>query len=507
MTAPPWLAWLALAAVPVLLGVNGAWQGAPEDGRAVGLASWPHFGSDAQRSFQLAEPGHHASYAYAPWELRPGYLPPETGNGFVATAVGDLDGDGFEEVVARIMPLTPFPIGNASLQVWEHDGSVRWTQEGVNDAVFLDVGGDGAQELFFTRGVRHWLVDGERNMLWTSITPQLASCGFTCTMALAADVTHDGVPDVVMLATPPTQQYVFALDGRDGSLVWQFYVPCGWAVARPLAFQDAGRTVVVVTCRNGATGDSYGGVEVYALATVPRPVVASAPTGGIEASHAAEILWRARLADTPPRRGEWSIQEGPDVWGLAAGDVNGDGSPEIVVALWSEVAPETIVVLDSAGRRLATLTDDPGRLPRCCALADLDGDGVSDIVLGHLEGGVDAYAFRDGGLTRLWHTPLDGDPFVGSADFDGDGRDEVVTFVQQGNYCEDGSGGYVAILGPDGAPRWKSPLSDKCTMPTVFFALADLDRDGDIEILAPAASRFHVFGAGPQPGPGQGSSG
>jgi outer membrane protein assembly factor BamB len=77
------------------------------------------------------------------------------------------------------------------------------------------------------------------------------------------------------------------------------------------------------------------------------------------------------------------------------------------------------------------------------ALADLDGDGVADCVVGALDGKVYALSGRDG--RRLWEFetggPVHGRPAL--ADLDGDG---VVD-------CVVGSGRRVLALSDRGGPR------------------------------------------------------
>lgn len=66
-------------------------------------------------------------------------------------------------------------------------------------------------------------------------------------------------------------------------------------------------------------------------------------------------------------------------WGLALGDVNGDGYPDIVTA---DSNSETVSVLtnDSSGGFAALAWFDTGSQPLSVAVADFDGDGQADVV-------------------------------------------------------------------------------------------------------------------------------
>ena len=101
------------------------------------------------------------------------------------------------------------------------------------------------------------------------------------------------------------------------------------------------------------------------------------------------------------------------------------------------------------------------------ALADLDGDGRREIIVGSLAGYV--YAWHcEGRLVEGWlpkaQQGITSSPAVG--DLDGDGRPEVICV---GN-----------VWHHDGTPvkGWPQPANPFCTP-----ALADIDLDGDLEVI------------------------
>jgi len=229
--------------------------------------------------------------------------------------------------------------------------------------------------------------------------------------------------------------------------------------------------------------------------------------------------------------------DGTDVWTFddpmrrldggsspAVGDLDGDGTPEIVVKgtgdwliavaadgtlLWqsdafegntsrgsaaianidAEGMAEVIygaAVYDAAGMRVwegSAGVGLNGSGPLSC-VADLDGDGRPELIAGDT-----AYAFSGtvaGGTldgSPLWEAGLPGDGFCGVADFTGDGNPEVALVASGTIYVLAGDTGAVLAEvdipggGNGGAPN-----------------IADFDGDGTPDIGTAGASRYVVVG-------------
>ena len=181
----------------------------------------------------------------------------------------------------------------------------------------------------------------------------------------------------------------------------------------------------------------------------------------------------------------WPMATGSNLWGLTAsglavGDIDGDGDYEIVVVDdWSVMATalhvETGEVVDGdwpvevGGYWYAYIIGSP-------VLADLDGDGDSEIIVALDEESRESdglYAIQGDG-TFLWQRRYTSEGPISVADFDGDGDVEIAL-------CGYGPGisrVYTFILDHRGQQikRWQGG-SEKGT------AIVDLDGDGEFELV------------------------
>ena len=131
--------------------------------------------------------------------------------------------------------------------------------------------------------------------------------------------------------------------------------------------------------------------------------------------------------------------------------------------------------------------------PRRLVVADLDGDGVKEIVVAE---GPTATTLTlrvlgpDGSPRPSWTAPvLDGQlVHLAAADLDGDGALEVLALTQDDDFRT-----VLHVFGVDGAPRAGWPV----VMPVgqAGLAIGDLDRDGRNEVVVATAYRINVLGA------------
>ncbi len=140
-------------------------------------------------------------------------------------------------------------------------------------------------------------------------------------------------------------------------------------------------------------------------------------------------------------------------------DLDGDGNRELIAAYYS------VFVFDSDGNLLDEADGGDGRVYAPHVVADIDNDGVVEIVYGNGEE-VYSYGWVNGALQLESGWPVDtttaGDsPEVrgmSAADLDGDGQIEIVVTTTQTSSTESG-GAQVFVYSPDGSLYQPSGIS------------------------------------------------
>jgi len=190
-------------------------------------------------------------------------------------------------------------------------------------------------------------------------------------------------------------------------------------------------------------------------------------------------------------------------------DVDGDGDLDLLVAALGFLHPNNarigaVLVLENDGRQrftTRTLVDRVARVADARA-ADLDGDGDLDV-------GVAGFGYDDGETSWLENTGgwrflphvlqrLSGGINTVPADFDGDGRPDLVSLISQ-EWEEIWA--FVNAGGGRFTPRlvWGSTNPD---FGSSWLSVADLDRDGDPDLLYANGDAFEY--APPNSRPWQG---
>ncbi|MCU1370820.1 MAG: repeat-containing protein [Ilumatobacteraceae bacterium] len=154
-------------------------------------------------------------------------------------------------------------------------------------------------------------------------------------------------------------------------------------------------------------------------------------------------------------------------------------------------ATTALTVLGSVNHTLGSWS--PGVGPREAfsspALADINGDTTPEIVVASMDGTVEAYRLTD--RTRIWSrdlgtTAIQSSPTI--SDLSGDGKGDVVVGTMDGRVVMlDGPTGAVLRTFRQGAPL-HCPAGQDCR-PDGFFAtpaIADINGDGIKDIIAPS---------------------
>ena len=152
---------------------------------------------------------------------------------------------------------------------------------------------------------------------------------------------------------------------------------------------------------------------------------------------------------------------------VVAGDLNGDGSDDLVVA---DTTASTVSVLLSLGTELTQAVDYPvGGGPNALAIGDFDGDGHPDIATAN--GASDTVSvlagLGDGTFAVAVSRPAPGFPWaIAAGDLDRDGRDDIAV-VNQGT-------AELTVFLSDGDILFRPRLDTQ----HFSVAIADVEADG-----------------------------
>jgi hypothetical protein len=217
--------------------------------------------------------------------------------------------------------------------------------------------------------------------------------------------------------------------------------------------------------------------DIPADDAMPRaPILKLYPTDLDGDGNEELIVLRGRSAHCLNAAGEtlWSYTTDSIARSVCAGDLDGDGVPEVLVGSDDEY----VYVLDNAGNELRRHHCDAPlrvgtssvRYPRVGTLAvgDLEGDGKPDIIVGLLNGNLLRYDTEFNALWRV-NTIEHGSGELELRDLDGDGILEVLA---ANNY------GAVEIFDADGK-QLPGPYSE---LGSVQMAVGDMNGDGTPEI-------------------------
>ena len=261
------------------------------------------------------------------------------------------------------------------------------------------------------------------------------------------------------------------------------------------------------TTIQGATTLSFSAPETLATGSNPWTVVSADINGdgkpdllatNFYDGTASVFLNNSALgASTPTFSAPQTITMGPYVRSAAFADLNGDGKPDLVVSYSDSNLVNVLLNTTAAGSSVATFatqqTFPVGTFPYAIALADINGDGKPDII---------ASNYGDNTVSVLLNTTAPGatTPSFGSqqvfatgifpyslavADFDGDGKPDVVT----GNFGGSGESTSISILlnttvaGSSAVSFSALPLIGTSFAPS-DVRLVDLNADGRPDLIA-----------------------
>jgi hypothetical protein len=367
-------------------------------------------------------------------------------------AVADLDGDGLNELVlckaGRSVAALRIALKSRSPTevIWEVDAHGLETSypSPYPTPLVQDLDGNGEKEILVVAdGTR--LLDCRGKTRWAN--PISAS------RATFGDFNGDGHLDVYIAAWAPVGKSIgttiqsFALDGRNGSVLWQ-----NDGAAKEVWHHQLGPLHRLPTTAD-VNGDGLDDVLFLAMDLL---VTLNGQDG--------TFLQPPVIANEV-----WKQQAGKDLQWTAYGtqipvDIQGDGALEILLGgSWGQWGAWS---LDR--KLLWTFNPDKAELAlRCPGIADVDGDGKLELGVIHDGGIFRCYDATNGNLK--WELKgIQQTTEVVTADVDGDGRPEFLA----------GLAAFKALGPSSGKLLWEADAS-AAHAPVV----ADLDADGVCEII------------------------
>ncbi|MCS6860756.1 MAG: PQQ-binding-like beta-propeller repeat protein [Abditibacteriales bacterium] len=319
---------------------------------------------------------------------------------------------------------------------------------------------------------------------------QFAAGGSIAGCPAVADVDGDGSPEIILGAS---NRQVYALSARDGRPEWTMKT-VGGVVASPLIVDvnGNGKLDVVIPCQHGNVYALEGATgRILWTRELRRPVETPVLAGDFEGDRSLDLLAVTNTGDATvldARYGSVKTQraliEAPTDAPVAV-DTNRDGSDEVFLP------GATVRALSVRRGVMEDLWFFGAKVSTGLALADLDADGVPEVLVGDSDGRVHAVNVFTG--KAMWSAqvgdgsaPVRGTPLVG--DVNGDHQPEVLALSSKGR---------LVTFDARGKPLWEIAHVNSDDRTDSAPLLADINGDGLLDLgLMPNAQQFALVALG-----------
>ena len=309
-------------------------------------------------------------------------------------ALGDVDGDGRLEVVVGSDDGNVYVLHGAN-------GQEKWryiTRENVRASPTLaDIDGDGRLEIVIASNQIYALDARARRAKWTY---PLQTTNFSS--AAIGDIDGDGRLEVVIGSYDNT---LYALSGPTGALKWKFYVGNQIESSPALGDIDGDGVIEVVFGQGFISGErpkgvyalrgSDGGQKWFFNIGADQRVISSPALGDIDGDGKIEVVIGTNVNRLYVFSGQGQVKYTHDAQYFiesspALGDIDGDGKIEIVVGSHDFKLYSLEVTPGQQRLRVEWMYTPPAAniFFSSPTLADIDGDGQLEIVVGNNNGEV-----------------------------------------------------------------------------------------------------------------------
>ncbi len=420
----------------------------------------------------------------------------------VSMLTGDYDGDGhpdlylWDRIFSATETMKVVPFDGATFGAAIDLGYPIHQGPGSVDG-FEDLDGDGRADVVFQHSPTRLGVS------WSSrpgVPPELLDVGFEFQIAAVTDLDGDDRPDVLLRNASAPEFRVYPGTGTDGfGPVRTVGLPANDTTAGVLDLTGDGRPDIALGSNDSMTVlVNEGGTFSPVVLPVEDGVRTVRPVGDFDDDGLPDVIVRTRAFPRPGNELEWVwrnpvlgydrsslwLVEGRTGTSLAR-DMNGDGLRDMVTL--GDALTVDHRSIGPGGDRLGAVARDVRRDPRHVEAADLDGDGVPELIV---TGRIAPKLYRRGPDGAYTEEDIPGaETFMSRvADFNADGVADLV--VSSGQDTVDFSPGVPGgFFGP--LVQFSLPVGATTHQLTV----GDFNADGvsDFAVAGGAARAVFIF--------------